>query len=72
MTLWLNADGHTLRIHDVAPDAAIALMAKLPPSIRVDVDVHDRPSPTEPHPGGYFGLAVALARRTWHSGTERL
>lgn len=72
MTIWLRADGHTLTIHDVAPQAAIELLTKLPPSIRVDVDGTDRSGPGEPHPGGYFGLAVALARHTWHSDRKGL
>lgn len=69
MILVIHDTRETLRIGHVPVDVAIDLIGQLPNHIGVHISPDElaEVQPVDPSikPSGYFGLAVALARKTW-------
>jgi hypothetical protein len=65
MTIILHDHAHTIRAGRVPPEVVLDLAGMLSPEIRLRIQPDENTERTTLHDPGYFGLAVALARRTW-------
>jgi hypothetical protein len=68
MTIILHDHTHTIRVGRVPAHTVLDLAAMLPADVRLSVRPDEDAgllASEGPRDPGYFGLAVALARRTW-------
>lgn len=72
MTITLHDARERFTVTRVPVAVLLDLAGILPPDVELHIraDEHEI-TPSEAKPAGYFGLAVAIARDTWHRTTDR-